>query len=72
METQANKEILDVIYIALKRLQLPEESADLLTGLISLSISSKTMKNIFTDEVLINMSNRFLRGTLVINFEFLN
>lgn len=64
MENNAPKDILDVINIVLRRLLLPEDSVDVLKGLISLSVSSTTMKNIFNDAVIIGMSHRFLRGKL--------
>jgi hypothetical protein len=54
--------LVDVILIVFKRLRQSEDSFEVFKGLTDLSITSNELKNSINDEILIDLSYRYVRG----------
>jgi hypothetical protein len=64
MDQQQTITLLDSVFLSIKRSRQPEDSLDLLNGLISLSTASKALKNLLREEIIIHICYKYLRGTI--------
>lgn len=56
--------LVDVLLIVSERLKQSGDSLEVFKGLTDLSIASKELKKSFNDEILFNISFKYVRGVL--------